>query len=295
MELRTLYYFLTVAKEENITRAAKQLYIGQPTLSRQLIQLEEEIGSPLFIRGKRKMELTEEGLILKRRAEEILNLVDKTEKELMNKDAGMVGEISIGESECLATYTFLPEVIEAFSKKYQQITYDFYTANADIIKEKLDQGIIDIGILSEPVDIEKYEFIRLPQRERWGILVSKQHPLANKDTVTKEDLLTIPLINTKRPIVQKEIANWFKDYYQQLHFIATYNLLSNTISLAAKGIGSVITIEGAFYVHSNENVKFIPFYPELSTGTVLVWKKSTKLPLLLCKFIEQVQISLNEL
>ena len=151
MELRTLYYFLTVAREENITRAAKTIHIGQPALSRQLMQLEDEIGVPLFIRGKRKIQLTKAGMLLRRRAEEILNLVAKTEEELQ-LETTLSGELMLGLAECLASHQMLPKVIESFSQQHPEVTYNFYSGNADLIKERLDQGLIDVGIVLEPVD-----------------------------------------------------------------------------------------------------------------------------------------------
>jgi len=294
VELRTLYYFLMVAREENITRAAQQLHMGQPTLSRQLMQLEDEIGQQLLIRGKRKIQLTEAGMLLRRRAEEIIDLVDKTESELMNTHENLTGKIMIGIAECYTSQLFMPKVIKTFSQKYPEVTYDFYTGNADLIKERLDKGLIDIGVLLEPVDLEKYHYIRLPQKERWGIIVSNHHPLSQNEYVTSQELIDIPLLNTKRSIVQNEIASWFKNDYEKLHFIATYNFLSNIIPLVAEGLGSAITIEGAFYNHSQKNVKFIPFYPELLTGTVLVWKKHQTLSPLISQFIETIYHAINE-
>lgn len=294
MELRTLYYFLVVAREENITRASKHLHMGQPTLSRQLMQLEEEVGTQLMIRGKRKIQLTEAGMLLRRRAEEIINLVDKTEKELAGDAENLSGEVTIGIAECYSAHLFLPKLIQSFSTKYPDVTYDFYTGNADLIKEKLEQGMIDIGILLEPVDLEKCDYIRLPQKERWGVIVSQDNPLSKKEYVIAKDLTTIPLFNTKRSIVQNEIASWFKNDYEKLHFIATYNFLSNVISLVEQGVGNAITIEGAFYNHCHDKVKFIPFYPELFTGTVLVWKKNQILSSLITKFIDEVYHAINE-
>lgn len=293
MELKTLYYFLTVAREENITKAAQRLYIGQPALSRQLMQLEDEVGVQLLIRGKRKIQLTQEGMLLRRRAEEILSLVDKTEKELIGDENELSGELMIGVAECMASHTFLPEVIHSFIQKNPQVTYDLYTGDADLIKERLDKGIIDIGILLEPVDVEKYDFIRLPQKERWGLLVNINHPLASQDHITKKDLLNIPLLVPKRSIVQNEIAGWFQEEYDQLHFIATQNLISNSISLVLKEIGSIITIEGALCNHDRHNIKFLPFEPELSTGTVLVWKKNQICSSLVNQFLKEIYHSLN--
>lgn len=294
MELRTLYYFLAVAREQNITRASEQLHVGQPTLSRQLMQLEEEVGTQLLIRGKRKIQLTESGMLLRRRAEEILSLVDKTEKELLHDEENIEGEVFIGVGECFASHLFLPQLIESFSKKYPKVTFNIYTGNADLIKERLDQGMIDIGILLEPVDVEKYDFIRLPQKERWGILVSHDHPLSQKDHVTSKDLIGVPLTKNYRSIVQSEIAGWFQSDYEKLNFLLTANFMTNIITLVEKNICVAMTIEGAFYNHSKEKVTFVPLYPELITGTVLVWKKHQILSPLIQAFVDEVYHAINE-
>lgn len=294
MEFRSLYYFLVVAREENITRAAVKLHMTQPTLSRQLMQLEEQLDTQLLIRGKRKITLTPEGMLLRRRAEDIVELVEKTERDLKNSEENMVGEIMIGSAECFAAHAFLPEIISQFKQRYPQITYDIYTGNADLIKERLEKGLLDIGLLLEPVDIEQYHFIRLPQREVWGLLVNKAHPLAEKEVIVPDDLRDIPLINTKRTIVQNEISSWVKTGYDDLHFIATYNMVSNAASLVEKGIGSVIATDGAYYHHTYQNVKFIPFQPALTSGVVVVWKKHQLNQPALLKFIERIYHAVNE-
>ena len=167
MELRVLKYFLAVAREENITKAAEFLHITQPTLSRQLMQLEEELNAQLFIRGKNRIVLTDEGMLLRRRAEEIVDLANKTEKEFLEQDNLVTGEIFIGGGETNAMH-ILARIIKEFKEEYPQIKYQFYSGNADDIKERLDKGLIDIGLLTEPVDIEKYEFVRLEQKEVWA-------------------------------------------------------------------------------------------------------------------------------
>ena len=179
METRLLRYFLTVAHEENITRAAEVLHITQPTLSRQLVQLEEETGVTLFIRGKRKITLTPEGMLLRRRAEEILSLVDKTEKELLQQDALVEGTISIGCGE-LNSVNLLAQIIKDFKALYPKVKFNLHTGNSDRLKEQLEQGLIDIALLLEPVSIEKYDFLRLPVKERWGVIMPTGCALAAK-------------------------------------------------------------------------------------------------------------------
>lgn len=288
MELRTLYYFLTVAQEENITRAAKIIHIGQPALSRQLMQLEDEIGVPLFIRGKRKIHLTKAGMLLKRRAEEILNLVAKTEEELHIENT-LTGELMLGLAECRASHVLLPNIVKAFSDQHPEVTFNFYSGNADLIKERLDQGLIDVGIVLEPVDIQKYQYLRLPQKERWGIITSIHHPLANKTSVKPEDLISFPLLHPNRSLVKHQIANWFGKLDISSTYVGQYTFLSNALSLAKHEIASVITIDGSFYTHDKSELRFIPFEPELTNGTVMIWKKNSIQSQLVDAFIDKVQ------
>lgn len=288
MEFRSLYYFLTVAREENITHAAEKLHLTQPTLSRQIMLLEDEVGTPLIIRGKRKVQLTEAGMLLRSRAEEILNIVQKTEKDLLSQSNEIEGKIMFGMAECMATHTILLDVLSEYVKQYPKVTYDFYTGNADLIKERIDNGVIDLGILLEPVDIEKFDFIRLSKKERWGLVVNIDDPLAKQDSIRPEDMTHIPIINTKRTAVQNEIASWYKEGYDDLNFVATYNLISNALSLVANHIGNVITIEGSLMNHNHAQVKFIPFEPVLESGVVLAWKKQGVKSPAFTKFIEEI-------
>lgn len=288
MELRILQYFLMVAREENITRAAKQLHMTQPTLSRQLMQLEDELGKPLFIRGKRKIELTDEGVLLRRRAEEILSLVNKTEQEITQSEEEMVGQIMIGTGIFSSSQAVLSQVIEEFHDEYPLVKFDIYVGNADLIKERVNQGLVDIGLLLEPVDISKYNHLRIPLQEKWGIIVSKTNFLAHKPYVKKEDLKELPLFLTNREIVQSEISNWLKGDVL-LHSMFSYNFASAILPFIQDDQGAAITVEGAYQVLNQKNICFIPFYPELSTNTVFIWKKYTRLSPVIDRFIKKVQ------
>lgn len=285
MELRTLQYFLAVAQEQNITKAANFLHITQPTLSRQLIQLEAELDTQLFIRGKRHLTLTPDGLILKRRAQEILSLVAKTENEIVRDEDDLSGEIAISCAECFTANAFLPKVIRSFQERYPQVNFYVASAPADTAKEGLEQGLLDFGLLLEPFDLENYNYIRSPFKERWGLLVHIDDPLAKRQSIKADELMAVPLIHTRRPIVQKEIGNWFKQHYSQLNFVATHNLLSSGISLVEHWVGNLITFEGAFAIYDKTKVKFIPFEPQLESTVVLAWKKDASLSPLLEHFI----------
>lgn len=272
MELRVLRYFLTVAREQNITRAANILHITQPTLSRQLIQLEEELHAQLFIRGKSQISLTEEGMLLRRRAEDIIDLCDKTEKEFANREETISGDIFIGSGETQAM-RMMADVMKVFHEQYPFTNFHMYSGNADDIKEKIDKGLIDLALLMEPVQLDKYDFIRLPYKETWGLLTRKDNPLAQKEVITPSDLRNENLIITRRAIVQNEIASWFHDEYEHLQIISTYNLIYNAAIMAEQGMGNVICFDKLVPTDEHSTLCFRPFSPTLVTGVVLVWKK----------------------
>ena len=274
MEFRVLKYFLMVAREENITKAAALLHMTQPTLSRQLRQLEEELGVKLFRRGKHSIRLTEDGLLLKRRAQELVALSDKTVQELSHKDDVLSGEIAIGCGET-KSMLFLAEHIKHFQKQYPLVQFHLYSATADDIKERIEKGILDIGLLTDPVDVGKYAFLRMPQNEHWGVLMPSDADLAQKNEICPEDLREIPLIMAKRESVQQELASWFGDAYDHLHIAATYNLIVNAATMAKCGVGMVLCLD--FGATLFENLRFVPLSPTLETGSVLVWKKNQML------------------
>ena len=193
MELRVLNYFLAIAREENFTKAAQQLHITQPTLSRQIAQLEEELGVDLFVRSNHNIILTEDGMILKRRAQEILSLADKTKRDFLHKDENLEGVISIGSGEFLSTRC-LTDCIAQFRRKHPLVRYEFYSGNAGNIRDQIERGLLDIGLMSEPIDIRKYEFISMPIKEEWGAFVREDSPLIDKDFIAPQDLVDIPLI-----------------------------------------------------------------------------------------------------
>lgn len=216
MEIRVLRYFLTVVREEGINRAAEALHITQPTLSRQLFQLEREVGVKLFNRGAKKITLTNEGILLRRRAEEILALVDRTEQELIEQDEQVEGRVVIGGGE-LAAMQELPKIISSFREKYPLVTFDIFTGNADVVKEQMEKGLIDIGVLLEPIDIEKFDFIRLKGKEQWGVLMRPDDPLAEKEVITAKDLENTSLIIPRRKNVQNELTNWLGYSFRESH------------------------------------------------------------------------------
>lgn len=270
MELRVLQYFLTVVREENISRAADVLHVTQPTLSRQMMQLEEELGTQLFIRG-RHLELTDAGIMLRHRAEEVCALVDKIENEFEEQNE-VAGEISVGSGGLMALQELFP-TMNQFHRKYPKVQFRFHTNSAEYIKERLEQGLLDIGLLLEPIDLTKYEYIRMNSKEIWGLLFAREHPLADREYITKEDLFGLPLITADRFSVQKELANWLGRSLSELDILATYNIITNVAALVDTGIASALTIEGAVNLLDKGHLVFRPLYPELSMTSVMVWKK----------------------
>ena len=269
MELRVLKYFLVVAREENITRAAALLHVTQPTLSRQLMQLEEELGVQLFRRSRYHIELTEDGMLLRRRAQELVDLAEKTTREFTMRETELMGEIAIGAGET-RSMSFLFRAMVSFRERYPKVTFRIFSANADDVKERLDTGLLDMGLLTEPVDVGRYAFCRMKERDRWGVLVRLDSPLAGLDSVTPDDLEQIPLIISGRERVQRELANWFGDRWERLQIAASFNLILNAANMVRYGVGTALSFDLNF---SFDDLRFIPLSPTMDTGTVLVWKK----------------------
>ena len=291
METRVLRYFLAVAREESISRAAEVLHITQPTLSRQLSQLEEELGVTLFERGTRRIRLTDEGILLRRRAEEIIGLIDKTEKELTEQETLIDGRVSIGCGETKAV-NVLADLIELFHKKYPNVTFELITENADVVKEQMDRGLIDIALLLEPVDVGKYEFVRLKEGELQQVLMRADDPLAEKKVVRPEELKDLPLVLPRRRNVQNEIANWFGTYYQSLNILFTSNLPTNGAKMVMKGLAYKITVQGASELWKEDKIVGRPLDPPIICNSVFAWKREQPFSLAATKFIEHIRESL---
>lgn len=288
MEIRVLRYFLTVVREESITKAAEVLHITQPTLSRQLAQLEEETGVKLFSRGTRKISLTSEGILLRRRAEEIMELVDKTERELSMQEEMIEGTVSVGCGE-VGAVSLLPDIFRSFHEKYPMVNYDLFTGNADLVKERMEAGLLDIGLLLEPISIDKYDFIRLKQKERWIVLMRPDDPLAEKEAITPEDLADLPIIMARRSSVQNELANWFGSYFHQLNILFKSNLPTNGAIMVEHGLGYALVIEGCVPFWDKNRLVSRPLSPELTATCVLAWKRQQPFSLAVTKFIEHMK------
>ncbi len=288
MEIRVLKYFLAVAREENITKAAEVLHITQPTLSRQLAQLEEDIGVSLFVRGSRKITLTDEGILLRRRAEEIVSLVDKTRYELSEQEEHIDGTITIGCGE-LASMQTVAELISSFKEKYPLVTYDLYTANADLVKEYIDKGLIDIGLLLEPINIDKYEFVRLQTKENWCVVMPADDPLAQKEAISVKDLLGKPLSLPRRSAVQTELVNWFGDYYDKMQIRFTHNFTTNSAIMVKNNLCYTLTLERTLDFGDKNILCKRLLKPALFSSTVLAWKRHQPFSSATTKFIGHIK------
>lgn len=293
MEIRVLRYFLAVVQEGSITKAAEQLHITQPTLSRQLAQMEDEAGVKLFVRGARNIVLTNEGLLLRRRAEEILELVDKTERELSEQDEMVEGTVSIGCGD-LAVVQLLPDLICSFHERYPTVTFDLYTATADDIQARMDRGLTDVGLLLEPVNMDKYDYIRLDKREQWVVIMHPESPLAKLEQITPKDLKGLPLILPRRLSVRSELARWFGRDFDKLDVLFTSNLPSTSSVMVQNKLAYSISIKGSVSFWDKETVTCRPLSPALTATSVIAWRRKQPFALAAEKFIEHCRATLSE-
>ena len=274
MELRVLEYFLAVAREQNITAAAESLHISQPALSTQLKNMEDELGKQLLIRGvkgSRKVILTEEGMILRKRAEEILSLVKRTENEITQSDETIAGNVFIGTGETEVVRLFAM-VAKKLQKKYPDIRYNISSGNAEHVLEYLDKGLIDFGLLFTEIDPQKYEAIPVPVKDTWGVLMRKDSPLAEKETICPEDLWDKPLIVSHQKGDNTYLGRWLQREESELHIVATYNLLFNASLLVDEGLGYALCYDKLINTQGS-NLCFRPFSPQLEAPGFIVWKK----------------------
>lgn len=288
MEIRVLRYFLTVVREGSITKAADVLHITQPTLSRQLAQMEADMDVKLFDRGTRKIVLTSEGLLLQRRAEEILALVDKTENELTARDDNVEGTVSIGCGD-LGAVKMMTELMGRFHKIFPAVSFELYTATADHISEQIERGLIDLGILLEPVNMEKFEFIRLKRKEQWVVAMHPDSPFARQEYVTASDLAEVPLILPHRLNVRSELASWFGDEFDKLNVPYTSSLPANSSIMVYNRLAYAIIIEGSIALWDHEKIAYRPLFPELTASSAIAWKRKQPFGLAASKFIEYIK------
>lgn len=280
MDLRVLHYFLTVAREQSFTKASKQLHITQPTLSRQL-------AAKLLDRGGHKITLTEEGLLLKRRALEIIDLENKIIEEFKGNEEVIEGTITIGCGEFNAV-DHIAKICKIFQEKYPRIQIALHTATADVVQEMMNKGLVDIGAFMEPVSTENLDYIRIRESDHWVISMKPDDPLAKKEYITKDDLLKLPLIVPERLGVQSELANWLGADFNKIKIVFTSNFSTNAGIMALNGLGYPVSIEAAIQYWREDLLIQKRLYPEITANTVIAWRRNIPHSYAVHKFIEEI-------
>ncbi len=285
MEIRELKYFLAIAQKQNISRAAESLYMTQPSLSRQMQNLEKELGKQLFVRGSKKIELTEAGYLLRKRAEEMLALYEKTQAELAAPEEG-IGEIRIGGGESFAV-SLVARLAAKLREELPRTLFRFYSGDTQDVTERLEKGLIDFGILVEPAELSRYEFVRLPQKDTWGVLMRRDSPLAQKEYITPQDLRGKPLIRSQHALNNQELSAWFDDEEQTV--TATYNLLYNASLLVREGMGYAVGLDKIINTAGDSDLCFRPLFPKLESSLAVAWKKNQLFSRPAQRFLQMLQ------
>ena len=288
MELRQLKYFLAVTREQSISKAAKALYTTQPNLSRQIQNLEKEIGQQLFIRGTKKITLTETGQLLRKRAEEIIELYNQTEAELDKPFSEVKGDVYIGGGESYAM-GLIAQAIRLVQSVYPNVKFHLFSGDSATISERLDKGLINFGIFIEPFDLSRYDHLRLPLYDTWGVLMRKDSPLEAKERITPEDLWDKPLIRSRQSVGKNKISEWFIKPSDELNIVATGNLLYNMSLLVEQGVGYAVSLDKIINTSGNSNLCFRPLYPELISHLDIAWKKYQVFPKHIQIFLQRLQ------
>lgn len=272
MDIRVLQYFLAVAREESITKAAETLHMTQPPLSRQLKDLEHELGKQLLIRGSKKVTLTEDGILLRKRAEELVDLMEKTKSELSSSNESITGEVYIGSAETDAI-SFFAHAAGTLQKEYPFIHYHIYSGDAERVLERLDKGLLDFGLLVGAIDVEKYNYIQLPIADTWGVLMRKDSPLSEKKSICCEDLWDKPLILSHQASANSEMRSWLKKGEKRLNIVLTYDLIYNASHFVKKGFGYAIALDKIINTTGDSELCFRPLSPVMEANLCIVWKK----------------------
>lgn len=288
LELRVVHYFIAVATEKSISSAAKALHLSQPTLSRQLKELEEELGVSLFLRGNREITLTEEGVYFLKKAKEIVELVDKTTNDFSRNSTDISGEIFIGCGETEGM-RMIAKTLNKLQKQYPNIRFHLYSGNSDDISEKLDNGLLDFGIFIEPTDKNKYNYLKLPYQDRWGVLMRKDSPLAERAEIQAQDIIEQPLLVSRQSMVNNEISGWLGKDVDTINIVGTYNLIYNAAIMVEEKIGIALCLDKLIPVKDNHELCFRPLYPSLKVNLNIVWKKNEAFSLASKKFLEQLR------
>lgn len=271
MELRTLRYFLAVAREENMTRAAEFLHVTQPTLSKSLKSLEDELGKKLFVRHSFHIELTEEGVLLRKRAEDLVSMADKIQTEFLSLDDVLGGEIYLGLAESYQI-RYLAAEIKTLKNTYPDLRYHITSGDTEQVTEKLDKGVIDFAVLAEEPNAEKYHYLTFPKADVWGVVMPKDCPLAGKPSISADDLAGLPLFCSEQGW-SKDIAKWCGNEIDKLHLEGSFRLSYNGSLFVREGLGYLLTFEHLIDTSPDSGLTFRPLTPRLETKLYLIWKK----------------------
>jgi DNA-binding transcriptional LysR family regulator len=288
MELRVLQYFLAVTREQSISGAAEALHLSQPTLSRQLREMEEELGKQLIIRGNRRITLTEEGIILRKRAEEIMELVRKTENEITLSNNYIAGDITVGAGETDGV-RFLTKTAKALQDDFPDIHFHIISGDGISVCENLDRGLIDFGLVFGEIDTSKYNMLKVPYKDTWGVLMRHDTDLAEKEVITSEDLQDKPLILSRQRSSKSSLIKWLGKKYEDLNIVGTYNLLFNGSLMVKDGMGYALCFDKIIHITEHSDLCFRPLIPELSEEMHIIWKKYQIFPKAAKKFLQKMR------
>ena len=292
MELRVLRYFLAVAREQSITAAAETLHITQPTLSKQLRELEEELGKKLFTRGNRKITLTEEGMFLRKRAQEIVELADKTEANFAAGVDSVSGDIFIGSGETGAV-RYLGRTLYKMRSIYPGVRFHLFSGNGEDVSDRLDKGLIDFALFVGMTDLKKYDYLKLPYSHRWGLILRRDDPLAAHEAVTPEMLMNVPILCSRQALIQNELSGWLGRPFDELNLAGTYNLIYNASIMVEEGLGCAVCIDRVLDTSGDSAVCFRPFEPAIDAELFIAWKKYQFFSAAAGKFLEMLQQELD--
>ena len=285
MELRVLRYFIEAARECNITRAAARLNLSQPTITRQLHQLEEELGVKLFTRGSVNIKLTQEGLLLRERAKEIIALEEKAKEDLSSIQKDISGIVCIGAGETIGI-RFVGRMMKELLGLYPNIHYRMISGDMEGVAEKLDKGLVDFGVFVGKVNLDKYDYLVLPDADTWGVLLLKDDPIVKKGFVRPEDLLERPLLSSYQAMAEGEFVEWLGYPVERLNVVGLHNLMYNASVMVREGIGIVLTIDGIIDTSEQSDFRFVPLKPEMTARLVLAWRKDAVFSPAAGKFLE---------
>lgn len=274
MDLKSLRYFLAIADEGSISAAAESLNLSQPNISRQMTLLEKELGAKLFERGSRRIVLTEEGMLLRRRAVEILQLADTAVTEIGSAGKDVIGTVRIGCGETDAMRV-VARAIHRFSETHPMVRFELHSGNAEDVSDLLERGLVDFGVLIEPTDKTRYDYLSFPTDIRWGALVRRDDPLARLYGVSPSDISGRRVIVSRQNMAANGISGWMGPDFPEPDVVATYNLLFNASLLVSEGVGIALCLEGIVNTSGDSDLVFVPFEPELRVGMSLVWKKNS--------------------